>query len=172
MWHATCMQGNQGNSQLLTIGSQIANLIFGFSFGHNLYFMYPNGSCKAILDIWVPRTFQWYKKIFNPMNFDPCNCPLKILESIETLIPKVGTRLGVCGFIPSHSPPLSKAWNVTPKLHSWPLPLQALILVVSPRLRLWQFWWTLLPFFIFDKPPYAFKIVTKLTKYSNTSCIC
>jgi hypothetical protein len=29
------------------------------------------------------------------MNFDPCNCPLKIQESIKTPIPKVGTHLGM-----------------------------------------------------------------------------
>jgi hypothetical protein len=36
------------------------------------------------------------------MNFDPCNRLLKIEESIEILIPKVGVHLGVWGFIPSH----------------------------------------------------------------------
>jgi len=29
-------------------------------------------------------------------------------------------------------------WNVTPGLHSWPAPLQALALVVSPKLGLRQ----------------------------------
>jgi hypothetical protein len=51
MWHATCMQGNQGDFRPLVVGSQIANLTFGPSFGHNLCFKYPNGSCKLILDI-------------------------------------------------------------------------------------------------------------------------
>jgi hypothetical protein len=37
------------------------------------------------------------------MNFDPCNCLLKIWESIGTPIPKMGVHLGVWGFIPSHS---------------------------------------------------------------------
>ncbi len=37
------------------------------------------------------------------MSFDPCNCPLKIQESIGTPTPKVGTHLGVWGFISSHS---------------------------------------------------------------------
>jgi len=40
------------------------------------------------------------------MNFDPFNCFLKIQKSIRTPTPKVGTHLGVCGFIPSHSPTL------------------------------------------------------------------
>jgi hypothetical protein len=38
------------------------------------------------------------------MNFDPCNCLLKVLECIGTPIPKVGAHLGVCEFIPSHFP--------------------------------------------------------------------
>jgi hypothetical protein len=38
MWTTTYMQGNQGNSQLLMIGSQIGTLIPGLSFGHNLCF--------------------------------------------------------------------------------------------------------------------------------------
>ncbi len=38
------------------------------------------------------------------MSFDPCDHPLKIWESIETLIPKMGAHLGVWKFIPSHCP--------------------------------------------------------------------
>ncbi len=98
----------------------------------------PDGSCKPILDIYVLRAFKWYKKLFNPMSFDPCNCPLKIRESIETPTPKVGAHLGVCGFIFSHYPTLLGAWNVTLEPHFWFAPLQAFTLVVSPRLRLWH----------------------------------
>jgi hypothetical protein len=76
--------------EFLVVGSQIGNLILDLSFGHNLCFKCPNGSCKPILEIYVPRAFQWYKEIFHPMGFDPCNCSLKIWESIGTLIPKVG----------------------------------------------------------------------------------
>jgi hypothetical protein len=36
------------------------------------------------------------------MTFDPCNYLLKIWESIGIPTFKVGTHLGVCGFIPSH----------------------------------------------------------------------
>jgi hypothetical protein len=78
MWHATCMQGNQRNSRLLMVDNQIGNLISDPSFGHNLCFKCPNGSCKPILDIYVLRDFQWYKGLFNVMSFDPCNHPLKI----------------------------------------------------------------------------------------------
>jgi hypothetical protein len=114
MWHATCTQVNRGDSWLLVVGNQIANLTPGPSFGHNLCFNYPNGSCKPILDIYVPRFFQWYKELFNPMSFDPYNHPLKIRKSIGTPIPKVGAHLGVWGFIPLHSLALMGAWNVIP----------------------------------------------------------
>jgi hypothetical protein len=91
-------------------------LTFDLSFGHNLCFKYSNGSCESILDIYVLRYFQWYKKLFNSMSFDPCNCPLKIRESIGTPIPKVGAHLGVWGFIPSHSLTLLRICNVIPRL--------------------------------------------------------
>jgi len=138
IWHATYTQGNQGDSWLLVVKSQIDNLTLGLSFGHNLCFKCPNGSCEPILDIYIPRDFQWYKEIFHPMGFDPCNRSLKIQKSIVTPTPKVAAHLGVWGFIPSHSPTLPRAWNVTPELHSCPAPLQALALVASSRLGLWQ----------------------------------
>jgi len=59
------------------------------------------------------------------MSFDSCNCPLKNWESTKTSIPKVRAHLGVCEFIPSHSPTLLGAWNVTFEVHSQPAPLQA-----------------------------------------------
>jgi hypothetical protein len=82
MWHATCKQVNQGDSWLLMFGSQIDSLIFRLSFHHNFCFKYPNGSYELILNIYVSITFQWYKELFNPKNFDPWNCALKIWESI------------------------------------------------------------------------------------------
>jgi hypothetical protein len=136
IWHATCTQVNQGNFRLLMVESQIGNLTPDPSFGHNLCFKYANGSCKPILNICVPINFQRYKDFFNPMNFDPYNHPLKIRESIGTPTTKVGAHLGVWGFIPSRPPTLPGAWNVTPRLHSWPAPSQALALVASPRLGL------------------------------------
>jgi hypothetical protein len=36
MCHTTCTKGNQGDSRLLVVESQIANLIINPSFGHNL----------------------------------------------------------------------------------------------------------------------------------------
>jgi hypothetical protein len=136
MSHATWMQGNRGDSWLLMFRNQIANLALGPSFGHNLCLKCPNGSCELILDIYVPRDFQWYKELFNPMGFDPYNCSLKISKSIETPIPKVGAHLGVWMFILSHFPTLMGAWDVTPGFLSWLTPLQPLALIVSPRLGL------------------------------------
>ncbi len=129
MSHATCTKGNWGDSWLLVVNSQIGNLIPDPSFGHNLCFKCPNGSCKPILDIYIPRDFQWYKEIFNLMGFEPCNHFLKIQESIGTPTPKMGAHLGMWGFISSHFPILPRAWNVTPDLHTWPAPLQALVLI-------------------------------------------
>ncbi len=52
------MKGNQGDSHLLVVENQIANLTSGPSFGYNVCVECPNGSCKKILDIYVPRSFQ------------------------------------------------------------------------------------------------------------------
>jgi hypothetical protein len=70
------------------------------------------------------------------MSFDPCDCPLKIQESIGTPTPKVKAQLGLWGFILSHFPIVPRVGNVIPGLHSWPTPLQAFALVTSPRLGL------------------------------------
>jgi hypothetical protein len=72
------------------------------------------------------------------MGFDPYNRSLNIRKSIKTPIPKMETHLGVWRFIPSHSPTLSGTWNMTLELHFWPAPSQALALVVSAKLGLWQ----------------------------------
>jgi len=138
MWHATYTQGNRGDFWLLVVESQIDNLTPRPSFGHNLCFKYPNGSCELILDIYVSRAFQWYNFFFNSMGFDPYNCSLKIQESIETPTPKMRAHLGVWRFIPSHILTFLGAWNVIPWLHFWLATLQALALVTSPRLRLQQ----------------------------------
>ncbi len=95
------------NSWLLFAECQIDTLIFDLSFGHNLCFKYPSESCEPILKIYVPRAFQWYKELFNPMNFDRYELLLKIWKSIRIPIPKMGVHLGVWGFIPSHFPTFS-----------------------------------------------------------------
>jgi hypothetical protein len=61
------MQGNQGDSRLLMVGSQTANLTHDPSFSHNLCFQNSNGLCKPILDIYVPGAFQWNNEFFDPM---------------------------------------------------------------------------------------------------------
>jgi hypothetical protein len=81
MSHATCTQGNQVDSRLLVVGSQIANLTVGLSFGHNLCFRCLNGWCEPILDIYFSIAFQWHKELFEPLGFDPCNHSLNIRES-------------------------------------------------------------------------------------------
>jgi hypothetical protein len=82
--------------------------------------------------------FLWYKKLFNPMNFDPSNHFLKIQKSIMTPTLKVRAHLGVCGLIPSHFPALPRVWiwllGYTFSLHlSMPVSL-----VASPKLKSWQ----------------------------------
>ncbi len=71
------------------VGNQIGNLTPNLFFGHNLCFKYPNGSCEPILASTFQKFPNDYKELFNLMSFDPYNCPLKIWESIGTLIPKV-----------------------------------------------------------------------------------
>jgi hypothetical protein len=145
MLHATCMQGNRVGSWLFVVGSQTTGLIPNLSFGHNLCLRCPNGSCEPILDIYVSITFQCYKKRFKVMGFGPCNCSLKIWESIGTPTPKMGAHLGVWVFILtlSHTP-------------FWPMPLQALAFVVNPRPGLRYIWFafyflkTFMNFHFFD----------------------
>jgi hypothetical protein len=51
MWHAICTQGNRGDSWLLVVGSQTANLIPSPSFGHNLCFQMSKWVIEPILNI-------------------------------------------------------------------------------------------------------------------------
>jgi len=50
------------------------------------------------------------------MSLDPWSRSLKIRKSTKIPIPKVEAHLGVWMFIPSHSPTLLGAWDVTPRL--------------------------------------------------------
>jgi hypothetical protein len=125
MSHATCTQGNLVDSRVLMVESQIGNLTLDLSFGHNLCFRCPNGSCEPILNICIPIA------LLKAMGFDPCNCALKIRESTGILTPKVGVPLGVWRSIPSHSLAFSG-------FSFGPQPCNPLALVVSPRLGLRQ----------------------------------
>jgi len=133
MLHVTYTQGNWGDFWFLVVRSQIANLTLGLSFDHNLCFRCSNGWWELILDIYVPRVFQWYKERFNSLIFDPCNYPLKIWESIGTRTPKMEVHLGVWGFIPSLFC-IFRSMKCDSWAHFWLAPLQALALVTSPRL--------------------------------------
>jgi hypothetical protein len=118
------------------IGSQTTNLTLNLSFDHNLCFICSNGRCKPNLDIYVSISFQWCKKKFKLMGFNPCNRTLKIWESIGIPTPNMGIHLGVWGFIPSHSFALLRPCNVIFGLSSWLANLQALALVARTRLGL------------------------------------
>ncbi len=145
MWHATYTQGNQVESRFLVVGSQTINSTFGLSFGHNLCFKCPNGSCKPILDIYVSIFFQRYKELLNPLGFDPCNRSLNIQESTGTPTPNVGVPLGVwrCEGLFLHTLLHSRREQVA-RLQGFFLgsqPCNPLALVASPRLGLWHKWW-------------------------------
>jgi len=103
MSHAPCIQVNRVDFRLFVVKSQIGNLTLGLSFSHNLCFKCPNEQWEPILDIYVPKDFQWYKERHKPLSFDPWNCSLKFWKSTRTPSPKVGVALGVWGFIPSYS---------------------------------------------------------------------
>jgi hypothetical protein len=82
MSHTTCTLRKWGDSWLLMVGSQTANLTLGLSFDHNLCFRCPNGWCKPISSIYVSISLQWFKEILELMGFDSCNRTQKIRESI------------------------------------------------------------------------------------------
>jgi hypothetical protein len=110
----------------------------GPSFGHNLCFRCPNEQCEPISDIYVPRAFQWYKKRYKPLSFDPSNQSLKFWESTGTPSPKVGVALRVRGFTPSHFPTLPGVCDVIFGLPLGPHPCNPFALVASPKLGLRQ----------------------------------
>jgi hypothetical protein len=118
--------------------STFDNLTPSLYFGHNLCCKYSNKSCKSILDIYVSKDFQWHKKSFNPMNFDPSNCFLNIQKSFGTSIPKVGAHLGMCGFIPSHSSTFLGVWMWLPGYILSPHLSMFFTLVTKPKLGSWH----------------------------------
>ncbi len=101
----TWTQGNQVDSRLLVVGSQTAKLTPSLSFGHNLHFKCPNGSCKPI---YVSIAFQWYKELLNAMGFDLYNCSLKILGVHRDSNSQHGNSLGSVS-VHSHTLPHSQA---------------------------------------------------------------
>ncbi len=83
--HSTYTHRDRVDSWLLVVGSQTSNLTPNLSFDHNLCYKCPNGSCKAILDIFTSKPFQWYKKHLKARCFDPCTWALNFRESRRTL---------------------------------------------------------------------------------------
>ncbi len=116
MSHVIYKQVNRVDSWLFLIRSQTGNLTPSPSFGHNLCFRCPNEQCEPILDIYVPKAFQWYKERQKPLSFDPSNFSLKFWKSIRIPSPKVGVALGVWRFTPESMWCDSRAF-------SWPAPL-------------------------------------------------
>ncbi len=84
MSHFYCRCREEVDSRLLVVGSQIASLTPGPSFAHNLGCRCPNGSCKAILNIYTSRPFQWHKEHSNERRFDPWNRALNFWKSRKT----------------------------------------------------------------------------------------
>jgi hypothetical protein len=139
MSHVVCILVFRVDSWLLVVGSQNWQTpgisTPGPSFAHNLCFRCPNEKCEPILDIYVPRAFQWYKERHEPLRFDPSNLFLKFWESIGTPSPKVGVALGVWWLTPSHSPSLPGVFDVTPRLHLGPHPCNPFCLGCEPKAR-------------------------------------
>jgi len=79
--HSICTHRCQFDSQLLVVRSQIVNLTSDLSFCHNLCCRCPNGSCKAIFDIYTSIAFLWHEERFKARCFDPCNRTVKFWES-------------------------------------------------------------------------------------------
>jgi len=136
MSHTVCRQVNRVDPWLFSVGSQIDNLTSDPSFGHNLCFRCSNEQYEPILNIYVPRAFQWYKERHKQLSFDPWNRSLKFWESTKTPSLKVGVALVVWGFTPSHFFTLSGVCDVIPELFLGPHPCNPLALVVSPKLGL------------------------------------
>ncbi len=82
--HSIYTHRDRVDSQLIVVGSQTANLTPGLSFGHNLCYRCPNGSCEAIFDIYTSRLFYRYKEHLKARCFDLCNRALKLWESQRT----------------------------------------------------------------------------------------
>jgi hypothetical protein len=101
---------DQVDSRLLVVGSQTANLTPDPSFAHNLSCRCPNGSCKAILDIYTSRTFQWHKEKPNAKCFDPEDSNFSFLEvwiSSSHL-----TQSGVATFSPTRRKGQCPHWHL------------------------------------------------------------
>jgi hypothetical protein len=135
MSHVACTKVNPVDSQLLVVGSQTANLTPDFSFGHNLCYKCPNGQCEPILDIYTSIAFQWYKKLFKEMGFDPCNRALKIRESFWDSNSQHKSSLGSVRVHSLTLFALLGTSEVTLGSPSWPATLQPPCLGREPKVK-------------------------------------
>ncbi len=158
MLQVTFTQGNRIDSWLVVVGSQIANLTPGLSFGHNLCLRCLNGQYEPIWNIYTSIAFQWYKELFKARIFDPCNCALKIQESIRDSNSQHGSSLGGVRVHALTLFALPGACEVIAGFPSCFATLPHLALVMSPKLGLqhwtrscngeyssWLSWVTILP---------------------------
>jgi len=135
MWHVVCSQVNRVDSRLFLVGSQIGNLTLDPFFGHNLCFRCPNEQCEPILDIYVPRAFQWYKERHKPLSFDPSKLVSEVLGVPRDSISQSGSCLGsvrVHSLTLSYTP--ASMW-CDARASFWPEPLQPLCLGREPKAR-------------------------------------
>jgi hypothetical protein len=94
--HSPSARWERVDSRLLVVGSQTASLTSGPSFAHNLGCKCPNDQCKAILDIYTLRPFQWPQEHPNARCFAFCCRTLNIREPRRTPNP----QLWECEFHP------------------------------------------------------------------------
>jgi len=120
MVHTTCTQGNEGNSRLLVVGIKLPIWFPTLHLAITYVLNTQMGHASPFYTSMFHELFNDVKNFFNSMSFDPCNRPLKIRDSIGCLLglqlPKCELTWELWGFIPSHSPTLLGAWNVTPRL--------------------------------------------------------
>ncbi len=151
------------------------SLTLGLSFANNVFFRCLHEQWEPILDIYVPRSFQWCKEHHKPLNFDPCNYSLKFQECTGIPSPKMGVALGVWMFTPSHSLTLSyipgSMWYDS-WASSWPTPLWAFCL--DSRAYFWPA--TLQPLCLGHelKARVATQVGSHIIKWHtrSNSCIC
>jgi hypothetical protein len=136
MSQSSCTRGNWVNSWLLVVGSQTGSMILGPSFGHNLCFRCSNEQCEPIFDIYVSIDFQWYEELLTLMGFDPCNRVLKIRECIWDSNSHNESSLGSVRVHSFTFFAFLGTSDVTLGSSFWPVTLQPLTLVASPKLGL------------------------------------
>ncbi len=119
MSHSLRRRRDEVDSRLLVIGSQTGNLTPSPSFAHNLGCRCPNGSCKAILDIYSLIPFQWHKERIKKKRFDPSNRLLSFRKSRRTpSLPLLGVGIAFSHFAQS-GVATSWAYAVSKHLIHW-----------------------------------------------------